>query len=74
MAAITNRPGYRIVPLETCTSASVIRTHPPGVTVLLTTEGPSPRSDPRWTPQRAERSERLLDRLIARRRHARLDA
>jgi hypothetical protein len=49
-------------------NASVVRTHPPGVTVMHSAEGPSLRSDPRWTASRARRSERLLDHLVARRR------
>lgn len=47
---------------------SVVRHKTPGVTVLRSVEGPSLRSDPRWTAERAERAERLLDRLIAGRR------
>lgn len=49
-------------------SASLVRTRRPGVTVLPSAEGPSLRSDPRWTARRARRSDRLLARLIARRR------
>jgi hypothetical protein len=49
-------------------NASVVRTHPPGVTVMPSAEGPSPRSDPRWTVRRARRSERLLDRLVTQHR------
>lgn len=49
-------------------STSVVRTNAPGVTVLPTAEGPSPRSDPRWTRGRAERAARLLARLVACRR------
>jgi hypothetical protein len=45
-------------------NASVVRTHPPGVTVMPSAEGPSLRSDPRWTPVRARRTERLLGRLV----------
>jgi hypothetical protein len=46
-------------------SASVVRARPRGVTVLPTAEGPSPRSDPRWTARRAHRSERLLEHLAS---------
>lgn len=35
---------------------------------LPSAEGPSLRSDPRWTAERARRAERLLGRLAARRR------
>jgi hypothetical protein len=45
--------------------ASVVRAHPKGVTILASAEGPSLRSDPRWTAQRAHRSERLLERLVS---------
>jgi hypothetical protein len=45
-------------------NASVVRTHPRGVTVMLSAEGPSLRSDPRWTAREARRSERLLDHLV----------
>jgi hypothetical protein len=38
-----------------------------GVTVMPTAEGPSLRSDPRWTRDAARRAERLLGQLIARR-------
>jgi hypothetical protein len=48
-------------------SVSVVRTHPKGVTVLPTAEGPSLRSDPRWTARRARRSTQLLERLVTRR-------
>jgi hypothetical protein len=48
-------------------NASVVRTHPRGVTLLPSAEGPSLRSDPRWTAGRARRSDRLLDHLVARR-------
>jgi hypothetical protein len=34
---------------------------------MPTAEGPSLRSDPRWTREGARRAERLLGRLIARR-------
>jgi hypothetical protein len=46
-------------------NASVVRTHPPGVTVMPSAEGPSLRSDPRWTPGHARRTDRLLGRLVA---------
>lgn len=46
-------------------NASVVRTHPPGVTVMPSAEGPSLRSDPRWTPGQARRTDRLLGRLVA---------
>jgi hypothetical protein len=49
-------------------NASVVRTHPPGVTVMPSAEGPSLRSDPRWTPSQARRTDRLLGRLVAQRR------
>jgi hypothetical protein len=47
-------------------STSVVRKHAQGVTVLPSAEGPSLRSDPRWTRDRARRAQRLLDRLLAR--------
>jgi len=47
---------------------SLLRRRAPGVTVLPSAEGPSLRSDPRWTAERARRAQRLLDRLIARQR------
>ena len=47
-------------------STSVVRKHARGVTVLPSAEGPSLRSDPRWTRDRARRAQRLLDRLLAR--------
>jgi hypothetical protein len=50
-------------------TASVVRKHAHGVTVVPSAEGPSLRSDPRWTRDRARRAQRLLDRLLAR-RHA----
>ncbi|HET6952773.1 MAG TPA: hypothetical protein VFI47_20495, partial [Acidimicrobiales bacterium] len=49
-------------------SASVVRNTTRGVTVMPTAEGPSPRSDPRWTAEGARRAGQVLDRLIARRR------
>jgi len=49
-------------------NASVVRTHARGVTVLPSAEGPSLRSDPRWTPRQARRTDRLLGRLVAQRR------
>ena len=49
-------------------NASVVRTHARGVTVLPSAEGPSLRSDPRWTPRHARRTDRLLGRLVAQRR------
>jgi hypothetical protein len=49
-------------------NASVVRTHPPGVTVMPSAEGRSLRSDPRWTPGQARRTDRLLGRLVAQRR------
>jgi hypothetical protein len=52
-------------------SESVVHKPAPGVTVLPSAEGPSLRSDPRWTAERAKRAERLLARLVARRRTAR---
>ena len=51
-------------------SESVVHKPAPGVTVLPSAEGPSLRSDPRWTAERAKRAERLLARLVARRRTA----
>ncbi|HKE77437.1 MAG TPA: hypothetical protein VKB57_27705 [Acidimicrobiales bacterium] len=51
-------------------SKSVVRKPAPGVTVLPSAEGPSIRSDPRWTAERARRAERLLGRLVAGRRAA----
>ena len=51
-------------------NASVVRTHPRGVTVMPSAEGPSLRSDPRWTPGQARRTDRLLGRLVAQRRSA----
>jgi hypothetical protein len=51
-------------------SKSVVRKPAPGVTVLPSAEGPSLRSDPRWTSERARRAERLLGRLVAGRRAA----
>jgi hypothetical protein len=47
---------------------SLLRRRAPGVTVLPSAEGPSLRSDPRWTAERARRAQRFLDRLIARQR------
>jgi hypothetical protein len=38
------------------------------VTVLPSAEGRSLRSDPRWTSARARQADRLLGRLVARRR------
>ena len=38
------------------------------MTVLPSAEGPSPQSDPRWTPERVHRTDRLLGRLVARKR------
>jgi hypothetical protein len=49
-------------------NASVVRTHAPGVTVMPSAEGPSLRSDPRWTPGQARQTDRLLGRLVAQRR------
>jgi hypothetical protein len=49
-------------------NASVVRTHPPGVTVMPSAEGPSLRSDPRWTPGQARRTDQFLGRLVAQRR------
>jgi hypothetical protein len=49
-------------------TTSVVRKHAQGVTVVPSAEGPSLRSDPRWTRDRARRAQRLLDRLLARRR------
>jgi hypothetical protein len=49
---------------------SVVRTRSRGVTVLPSAEGPSPRSDPRWTRRRAQRSARLLAGMVARRRRS----
>jgi hypothetical protein len=46
---------------------SQVRNTTRGVTVMPTAEGPSLRSDPRWTRDAARRAERLLGRLIARR-------
>jgi hypothetical protein len=54
-------------PFHEARSTSVVRTHPKGVTVLPSAEGPSPRSDPRWSAPHARRSERLLERLVTRR-------
>lgn len=48
--------------------SSVVRRHPPGVTVLPSAEGPSLRSDPRWTPAQARRTDRFLGRLVAQHR------
>jgi hypothetical protein len=47
---------------------SLLRRRARGVTVLPSAEGPSMRSDPRWTTERARRAQRFLDRLIARQR------
>lgn len=52
-------------------SESVVRKRTRGVTVLPSAEGPSLRSDPRWTAERARRAERLLGRLAAGRRDRR---
>jgi hypothetical protein len=51
-------------------AASVLRKDTSGVTVLRSAEGPSLRSDPRWTSERAARAQRLLGRLVAARRAA----
>ena len=45
--------------------ARCARTSPKGVTILASAEGPSLRSDPRWTARRARRSERLLECLVS---------
>ncbi len=50
------------------TRSSIVRRRANGVTVLPSAEGPSLRSDPRWTPERAHRTDRLLGRLVARKR------
>lgn len=47
---------------------SLLRRRARGVTVMPSAEGPSLRSDPRWTTERARRAQRFLDRLIARQR------
>jgi hypothetical protein len=52
------------------TRSSIVRRPANGVTVMPSAEGPSPRSDPRWTSERAHRADRLLGRLVARKRSA----
>ena len=48
------------------TRSSIVRRT--SVTVLPSAEGPSPRSDPRWTSEQVHRTDRLLGRLVARKR------
>jgi hypothetical protein len=45
--------------------SSIVRKKARGVTILPSAEGPSLRSDPRWTRAGVLRAERLIDRLIA---------
>jgi hypothetical protein len=47
---------------------SVAHARADGVTVLPSAEGRSLRSDPRWTRDGARRADRLLQRLVRRRR------
>ena len=49
-------------------ASSVVRKRTEGVTVLPSAEGRSLRSDPRWTRDGARRADRLLQRLVSRRR------
>jgi hypothetical protein len=57
-----------LVAMSPSTRSSIVRRPASGVTVLPSAEGPSPRSDPRWTPEGAHRADRLLGRLVARKR------
>jgi hypothetical protein len=59
-----------LVAMSPSTRSSIVRKGASGVTVLPSAEGPSPRSDPRWTSERAHRTDRLLGRLLARKRRS----
>ena len=54
---------------EAGVARSVVRMRARGVTVLPSAEGRSLQSDPRWSSDAARRADRLLERLVARRRH-----
>jgi hypothetical protein len=57
-----------LVGVSPTTRSSIVRRLVSGVTILPSAEGPSLRSDPRWTAERAHRTDRLLGRLVARKR------
>jgi hypothetical protein len=59
-----------LVAMSPSTRSSVVRKGASGVTVLPSAEGPSLRSDPRWTSERVHRTDRLLGRLLARKRRS----
>jgi hypothetical protein len=59
-----------LMAMSPSTRSSIVRRRASGVTVLPSAEGPSPRSDPRWTPERVHRTDRLLGRLVARKRNS----